>query len=158
MTFFYKPSFYRVRTFSTLLLTQKSTTKYRPRPISRMQIHLNISLILIPFLLSLTLVTSLAIPPRPLTSIPELLPSHQTSPASSRSISTLGDPNMAMVCSDWKALTFDCQGQYGYYCDRKGKLHYTTKHQVCDDLCICIDIKPKPMCIFTLVGGAQCAS
>lgn len=68
--------------------------------------------------------------------------------------------NMALVCWDDQYLTRFCAQNYGHFCDAAGKLHQkpgSTTGSSCDDNCRCVDLSPKPYCVFTLIGGAQCA-
>lgn len=63
----------------------------------------------------------------------------------------------AMVCLNEKSFTWDCQNRFGYYCSASGQLRTTRKmtEEGCD-LCDCISLHPKSMCLMGLSGQAYC--
>lgn len=66
--------------------------------------------------------------------------------------------NYAMVCAQSQEGTNLCQKYHGYHCDSLGKLKHTStaSNQGCEMYCVCIDIAPKPSCVYFKSGGATC--
>ena len=63
----------------------------------------------------------------------------------------------AIVYLNEKAFTWDCRKRFGYYCSASGQLRTTRKmtEEGCD-LCDCISLHPKSMCLMGLSGQAYC--
>lgn len=66
----------------------------------------------------------------------------------------------AMVCWNDKDLSTFCASEYHYFCSSTGKLDQQedgVKSYSCEENCKCMNLNPKPVCIVSLTGMAQCA-
>lgn len=71
----------------------------------------------------------------------------------------LAENNMPVVCMDDIEITKACQSSdFQYYCTPRGQLQRNGAfvHQVCQDECWCVDLSPKPNCVFWVNGMSSC--
>ena len=64
----------------------------------------------------------------------------------------------ALNCGNKLTSTVNCQKYKGYHCDATGKKVFTEQDDICDLYCECVNLNPKPRCVFTVIGDAQCAA
>jgi len=71
----------------------------------------------------------------------------------------LAENNMAVVCMDDQDVTRACQSSdYQYFCTSTGQLRRNGAYSdhVCEEECVCVNLRPKPNCIMWINGMSSC--